>query len=223
MTPDSYPITIPQGGSFGLTGTIGNPTGEPIITDVWVGVKYMGDFLQLWYFPNLTLATGQYISAHLTQNVPFIAPLGVYEYRAHCGDLSSWVICDRDSFEFTVTGAGLSRGSDEWVLNGGWDDVPDAPVEYSLSANYPNPFNNTTQISFGIAQAGNVRFDVYNMLGQRVEILVDSHMDIGNYSVTWDASNYSSGIYFYKLTARQGPGLSTAGDKVFTKRMTLLK
>ncbi|MCP4633129.1 MAG: T9SS type A sorting domain-containing protein, partial [candidate division Zixibacteria bacterium] len=79
---------------------------------------------------------------------------------------------------------------------------------------YPNPFNATTTISFDIVQEGDVNLSVYNLTGQKVETLIESRMQAGQHSINWDASVYSSGVYFYKLTT---------GNKSFTKRMTLLK
>ena len=214
MMPDTYPIIVPQGGSFGLTGTIGNPTPDAIVTDVWVGIKFNGNFLQLWYFPNIYLLPNQYGSAHLNQLVPIYAVPGEYEYRAHCGDFTYWQVCDVDSFFFTVTAARSDNGAEEWDLEGGWGQDAETPSEYALSSNYPNPFNASTQIEFDLVKSGNVRVEVFNLLGQKVETLVDGHKNSGHHSITWDASNYSSGIYFYKLTA---------GDFTQTKRMTLLK
>jgi hypothetical protein len=95
-------------------------------------------------------------------------------------------------------------------------DDPEAamPIATGLKGNYPNPFNATTSISFDLAAAGDVSLKVYNLSGQLVETLIDDRMDAGSHVITWDASSYSSGIYFYKLTT---------ANKVFTKRMTLLK
>jgi len=211
MTPDTYPITVPPGGSFGLTGTIGNPTASPIITDVWVGVKYLSNFYQLWLFNNIPLNPGQYVNAHLNQSVPGFAPAGTYDYVAYCGDKPTK--CDSAVFQFTVTGARIDGGADNWALEGGWDNAS-VPNEVGLVGSYPNPFNATTTITYEIPVAGNVSLEIYNIMGQKAATLVDGNIEAGRHSITWDAANFSSGIYFYKLTA---------GIKVFTKRMTLLK
>jgi len=251
MTPDTSPVTVPPGGSFGLTGTISNPTTDPIQTDVWVGVKYNNVFYQLWLFNNIALNPGQSLSTHLNQNVPIYAPLGSYEYVAYCGDYNTNK-CDSAKFDFTVVAGGmlspgelrgdgkaqaciaeqgdkdmpllssrLHRESNKgmpqlegWILEGGWNVGEDLPSEYTLIGNYPNPFNATTTITYALASAGNVNLAVYNIAGQRVATLVDGYSEAGQHSVIWDAANYSSGIYFSKLTA---------GIKALTKRMTLLE
>lgn len=77
------------------------------------------------------------------------------------------------------------------------------PTVYSLGQNYPNPFNPATEISFALPNAGPVTLVVFNVLGQEVETLVDRQMEAGNHSVSWNAANYSSGVYFYRLNAER--------------------
>ncbi len=81
------------------------------------------------------------------------------------------------------------------------------PEKFDLSQNYPNPFNPSTFISYSLPVSGNVKLSVYNSAGQLVKTS-------GRYSITFDAANLSSGIYFYKLES---------GSYVQTKRMTLIK
>lgn len=73
------------------------------------------------------------------------------------------------------------------------------PTEYALAQNYPNPFNPTTTIDFSIKERGHVSLKVYSMLGREVATLADKEYDIGRYSVVFDASQVSSGVYFYVL------------------------
>ncbi|MCH7690045.1 MAG: T9SS type A sorting domain-containing protein [candidate division Zixibacteria bacterium] len=90
------------------------------------------------------------------------------------------------------------------------------PTVFALDQNYPNPFNPSTEISFALPTSGHVSLIIYNVLGQEVETLVDEHMDAGNHTVTWEASSYSSGVYFYRLIADN--------DKfVKTNKMMVLK
>jgi hypothetical protein len=95
------------------------------------------------------------------------------------------------------------------------------PTEFALEQNYPNPFNPTTQILFSVPSAGEVSLAVFNVLGQQVKTLIDGEMPAGNHMVEWDRTsdaghNVSSGVYFYRLTAR-------ATGFVETKKMMLLK
>lgn len=87
------------------------------------------------------------------------------------------------------------------------------PTSYSVAQNYPNPFNAKTQISFALPTAGDVSVNIYSITGQLVETL-GGHFDAGMQSVTWDASNVASGVYFYKVSA---------GEFNQTMKMTLLK
>jgi len=75
------------------------------------------------------------------------------------------------------------------------------PDKFSMQQNYPNPFNPTTQIRFGLPKASQVKIEVYNMLGQRVAELLNEHKKAGYHSVEFDGSNFSSGVYFYKIQA----------------------
>lgn len=73
------------------------------------------------------------------------------------------------------------------------------PYEYSLSQNYPNPFNPVTNLEFGISKPGLVSLKIYDMQGKEVATIVNSNLDIGTYKYDFDASEFTSGIYFYKL------------------------
>jgi hypothetical protein len=74
------------------------------------------------------------------------------------------------------------------------------PNSFRLDQNYPNPFNPTTNISYTIPQNGITSLKVYNILGKEVANLVNKYQANGHYSITFNASNLSSGVYFYKLS-----------------------
>ncbi|HEX9252163.1 MAG TPA: T9SS type A sorting domain-containing protein [Ignavibacteriaceae bacterium] len=78
-------------------------------------------------------------------------------------------------------------------------DVEFIPTEISISQNYPNPFNPVTAIKYWLNVEANVNISIYNSLGQVVEQLVNNIQSPGNYSVSWNAENYASGIYFYSF------------------------
>ena len=88
------------------------------------------------------------------------------------------------------------------------------PMDYSLSQNFPNPFNPTTNISFNLPKASNVSLKVYDMLGQEVATVLNQFMNAGRFEVKFDASSLSTGIYTYSLSA---------GNFQSVKKMILIK
>jgi len=88
------------------------------------------------------------------------------------------------------------------------------PEAYSLSQNYPNPFNSTSNLKFEIANLGNVKIVVYDIMGREVETLVNDMLQPGTYETTFDGSMLNSGVYFYRLVT---DGFTE------TKRMLLIK
>jgi len=104
--------------------------------------------------------------------------------------------------------------------NSGWptgvddDSNPIVPKQFLLHQNYPNPFNATTVIGYRLTSPRYVKLEIFNLFGQRLATLVDCRQPGGNRSVIWDASEFSSGVYFYRLTA---------GDYTFTRKMVLSK
>jgi len=88
------------------------------------------------------------------------------------------------------------------------------PTVYQLSQNYPNPFNPITKIRFDLPKNVNVKLTIYDMLGREIETLVNEPLNAGRYEVVFDASKYTSGVYYYRLNA---------GEFVETKKMILVK
>jgi hypothetical protein len=88
------------------------------------------------------------------------------------------------------------------------------PMEFEVSQNYPNPFNPTTQIDYSIPQRSSVTLRVYNVLGMEVATLFSGVQEAGKHDATFDATRFSSGVYFYKLQA---------GSVSITKKMVLMK
>lgn len=78
------------------------------------------------------------------------------------------------------------------------------PEKFLLSQNYPNPFNPTTTISYQLPASGYVELSIYNVLGQKVATLVSEKQPTGIYKVEWNASGYSSGLYFYRMKTDKG-------------------
>ena len=94
----------------------------------------------------------------------------------------------KNSFEFFDTPVSVS---DEIVT----------PAKFELKQNYPNPFNPTTSIECVVPSSEYVSLKVYDILGNEVVTLVNEKKDAGSYKVNFDASQLSSGVYFYKLNA----------------------
>ncbi len=128
-------------------------------------------------------------------------------------------------------GVGLVRGSDNSIYAAGdymltvvkytqdvtsidENEIGGIPQDYELSQNFPNPFNAQTIIQYLLPEQSTVSIDIFDILGHKITTLANDIMPAGEHQTIWDASGQSSGIYFYRITA---------GDKIETKRMTLLK
>jgi len=93
------------------------------------------------------------------------------------------------------------------------------PAKYELMQNYPNPFNPSTIITYSVPKLGNVKIEVYNVLGKKVATLVNQDQVAGTHSLVWNSSNdngskVTSGVYFVKMQA---------GSFSQTKKMVLVK
>ena len=88
------------------------------------------------------------------------------------------------------------------------------PNNFNLTQNYPNPFNPQTKIKFAVPKSSFTKLIIYDLLGREVTTLVNEELKPGTYEADWDGSNFSSGVYFYKLVA---------GDFVETNKMVLMK
>jgi hypothetical protein len=134
--------------------------------------------------------------------------------------------------DFSSTGAvwmfaGWSRSNGAWATHVASASFGTAPVTrhvlapaeqtaaaFALRANYPNPFNPTTKISYSLPEELHATLTVYNMIGQQVAVLADEVQRAGEHVVTFDASNMASGMYYYRLQA---------GRNVQVNRMMLVK
>ncbi|MBK7255283.1 MAG: T9SS type A sorting domain-containing protein [Ignavibacteria bacterium] len=88
------------------------------------------------------------------------------------------------------------------------------PKDFSLGQNYPNPFNPATKIKFALRNTSFTNLVIYDGLGREVETIVNEQLNAGSYEADWNASNFPSGVYFYKLTT---------GDFSKTNKMLLIK
>ena len=108
--------------------------------------------------------------------------------------------------------AGFWRGA--YHITSIEDLLFDLPTAYKVYQNYPNPFNPSTIIKYDLPKASKVKIVIYNILGQKVVALIDDFKPAGRYSETFNASNLSSGIYFYSIEA---DGFSKVKRMIFAK------
>jgi hypothetical protein len=92
--------------------------------------------------------------------------------------------------------------------------ISEIPYEFYLYQNFPNPFNPSTKISFSVQQFSDVKLKVFDVLGREVAILINQQLQPGTYQYDFDATRYTSGVYFYRIEA---------GEFVQTKRMLMIK
>ena len=92
--------------------------------------------------------------------------------------------------------------------------ISEIPEKHTLYQNYPNPFNPSTNIRFELNSPSDVRLEVFDVIGRKVAVLINSRMTSGSHEVRFDASSLSSGLYFYRLQTR---------DAVLSRKMLLLK
>ena len=94
------------------------------------------------------------------------------------------------------------------------NSIAEIPNRYELSQNYPNPFNPSTNIQFALPQSGFVKLEIFNITGERVDVLISTELNAGKYNYEWNGSNLTSGIYLYRLDT---------GSFVETRKMLLIK
>jgi hypothetical protein len=134
-----------------------------------------------------------------TNSNPFtLTAPGPGEYTVNAGHKSP-LVWDSASVNITLTGVNENQNH---------------PLEYKLYSNYPNPFNPSTTIRYSIPEASFTSIKIYDVIGNEVSSLVNENKPAGFYEVKFNASNLSSGIYFYTIQA---------GSFKETKKMILLK
>ena len=209
--------------AYHVTATYTNPNGESVASNVenvvitlpapqnFNAVSNWPNILCTWtsmpgvqgynVYQNGTLVTTTTSTFYLHANVP----AGTYIYKVAAVFNGGWV----GPFSNTVTVVHPPVGTDPILV----------PLVTSLDGNYPNPFNPTTLIKFGLHEAQKVAIDVYNVKGEKVRTLVNGELEAGFHSILWNGKDDSgkttaSGVYFYKMKA---------GKFVSTKKMILMK
>jgi photosystem II stability/assembly factor-like uncharacterized protein len=140
-----------------------------------------------------------------------------FEYTGLNLNITSILALNSDTCYITGFGGAILRTTTGGDPNGVHSKANEIAKLYYLFQNYPNPFNPSTKIKFDLPAGDrytNVSLKVYSVLGNEVTTLVNEQLKAGTYEVEWDASNYASGVYYYKLIAT---------DYTETKKMVLLK
>ncbi|MCK5456325.1 MAG: T9SS type A sorting domain-containing protein [Melioribacteraceae bacterium] len=134
-----------------------------------------------------------------------------------------FALLDSSDGDGDVTTIGSTVKIDHLSLEGAVTSVAlndNTPLTFALDQNYPNPFNPSTTIRYSIPNESEVSLSVYNALGAKVDELYSGTQTAGNFEVNWNASNFSSGVYFLRMSA-----VSMQNSKSFTdvKKLILLK
>ena len=198
----SSPVGIIGEFYFGTNVSAGTP--HPAIGyDSWFWEKIVvnGDSVSIWAFADGEAPADTATWTYTTDNVavgagaPSLIIVGVTD------DDSSAVHIDE--FWYNERPAGMSIS----------DDAPIAS-RYELGQNYPNPFNPITHIRFNIPETGNTKLTVFNIMGEAVANLVDGVVSAGAHTVSWNAANMPTGVYFYRMES---------GNFTQTRKLLLVK
>jgi len=208
--------------------------GQSTLTNLPEGIVYTGQLDTVYYRQNVNLTStiGQWMGITLDNPYLYDTSLSLIVEVCQCSSTNtSLVVCQH-------TYSGLKRcymnhtggnphfvfgGQDEHAVNFGFDITPlegiknennDIPNSFSLSQNFPNPFNPATKIKFVLPKSSFTKLIICDILGIVVKTLVNEELKRGSYEYEWDGSNYTSGVYFYKLVT---------ADFTESKKMILIK
>jgi hypothetical protein len=206
--PVNPPVQIPPaGGSFAFNINLQNNTTEPQTFDAWLGVYLpTGQFFgPLLLRNNMTLPANGSLFRAMNQTVPASAPAGTYYYVTALGDYDQAEVQSWDGFSF------VKLGTDDYgIASAGWEvygfDSPlaiseNTPGKCELLPAYPNPFNAETKISFTLAEDGFVSLKIFDIKGREIAVLNDGLSPAGDYDLTFNAGDLTSGVYFAVLQA----------------------
>jgi hypothetical protein len=180
-------VTTPNGGetwtvgqAHAITWTSANITGN-------VQLRLLQNNVSVRVLSSSTANDGEW-----TWTIPSdVVPASNYKIRVT--SVNNTAIKDASNADFTIQAA---AGKSEQLS--GTEGVPRT---WTLLPNYPNPFNPTTSIRFGMPETARVRLSVYDLLGREVAVLVEGILQAGWHSATWRADNLPSGVYLYRLAA----------------------
>ena len=198
----SSPVGIIGDFYFGTNVSAGTP--HPAIGyDSWFWEKIVvnGDSVSIWAFADGEAPADTATWTYTTDNVAVGAGAPTLLIVGVTDDDSSAIHIDEFWYNETPTGMSIS------------DDAPIAS-RYELGQNYPNPFNPITHIRFNIPETGNTKLTVFNIMGEAVANLVDGVVSAGAHTVSWNAANMPTGVYFYRMES---------GNFTQTRKLLLVK
>ena len=198
----SSPVGIIGEFYFGTNVSAGTP--HPAIGyDSWFWEKIVvyGDTVSVYAFADGEAPADTATWTYTTDNVAVGAGAPTFIIVGVTDDDSSAVHIDEVWYNETPTGMSIS------------DDAPIAS-RYVLGQNYPNPFNPTTHIRFNIPETANTKLTVFNIMGEAVANLVDGVVPAGGHTVSWNAANMPTGVYFYRMES---------GNFTQTRKLLLVK
>jgi hypothetical protein len=198
----SSPVGIIGDFYFGTGATAGTPH-PAIVYDSWFWEKIVvnGDSVSIWAFADGEAPADTATWTYTTDNVAVGAGAPTLIIVGVTDDDSSAVHIDEFWYNERPTGMSIS------------DDAPIAS-SYELGQNYPNPFNPTTHIRFNIPETAGAKLTVFNIMGEAVANLVDGVVSAGGHTVSWNAANMPTGVYFYRLES---------GNFTQTRKLLLVK
>jgi len=222
LTPEDDNIEIPAGGgSFDYNIRVVNSGLSAENFDIWAEIELpMTGTVPIFDVEGITLPAQSEISRNRTQSVPGYAPAGNYLYRAYIGEYP-WIVEFTDSFEFEKLGSdGISLGNPgDWICTGeafhqgAMEEADLSPDKVHCSIS-PNPFNQSTVISYKLQAASYMELKVYDITGREAAKLIDGYQNVGNHEITFNAKDLVSGVYFVRLKA---------GDFTATQKLLLIK
>ncbi len=173
---------------------------------------------------DFNLAVGDTLSVQIFGEDSVITTVSAKGTKSIFGQEKDYMTFHRESVSSTadgeytiVDGLGLTQYSGEGLFYGLTGAIIDGinygtivsvetqtkniPTEFGITQNYPNPFNPTTKIKYKLGKRSSVQLVIYNLLGEKVETIVNRQQDRGSYQVEFDAQDLPSGIYFYSIKA----------------------
>jgi hypothetical protein len=183
--------------SIGKDTIIARNLGESIT----VGVNVGGSQNNYQWFRNDTAIVGA------TEDSFTISQITQEDYGDYICEITSDTVTGLTLVSYPIT-------LTDTIITSVSENQNNLPRKFVLNQNYPNPFNPLTHIHFGLPKSSDVKIEVYNILGQKVATLLDTKKPAGYHTIDFDASNFASGIYLYRIQA---------GNFVKIKKMVLMK